>query len=453
MPSPTRALPPANLRDQETYLYFKVRLAAAGGLVLAEPLTGTRLGINPQLGDNVVQASLFFRQIGADSVIASPHGRRRLYQYGQVVARPDDADRTPAPDVNAKYKQFLLNQEVPEPIVLWVRDLLAQLPDLADGERALDASGRLPSAAHAKVAQALSRYLTQSGEFGYSLDLHRYQMNLDPLADFLLNVKEGHCERFAGGLNLMLRALGIPARVVKGYRGLEPLEDGHYLVRQRHAHSWVQALMQGEKGPYWLTLDPTPSTERTVKPLFSWLGWLFQRWSQSDNVWRNLIMDYNADQQIAVLDLLEREFMPDDFGTPVALVLVPGAVLAGGYGALRLWRRRKRRTAAPVCALDYASVGLGFYPRFLKLCRHRLHLQPGPGQTPREFGLVASVQLSDGDTDCAAIPSILVDLLYRARCGGEPLSAAEERAANELVDKLEQNSITKARKSESTKNS
>ncbi len=65
-------------------------------------------------------------------------------------------------------------------------------------------------------------------------------------------------------------------------------------------------------GPYWLTLDPTPSTERSVKPLLSWLGWLFQRWSESDNVWRNLIMDYNADQQTAVLDLLEREFMPED---------------------------------------------------------------------------------------------------------------------------------------------
>src|SRR5208337_173668 len=134
-------------------------------------------------------------------------------------------------------------------------------------------------AAHTKVAQALTRHLAYSGDFGYSLILNRQQLSLDPIADFLLNVKEGHCERFAGGLTLMLRSLGIPSRVIKGYRGVENLDQGNYLVRQSHAHSWVQALFEDDKGTHWLTLDPTPSMERIYKPTLSWFGWFFQRWS------------------------------------------------------------------------------------------------------------------------------------------------------------------------------
>jgi protein-glutamine gamma-glutamyltransferase len=434
---------PAALAADETYLYFKVRLPAAGGLVLAEPLTGTRLGLNPQLGESPVQLSLFFHQVGTDCVISSPpHGRRRLYQYGQVLRRPADPDRTPVKEVNAKYKQFLINQDVPDAINLWVHDLLDNLPELSEAERDFDAKGRLPAPTHAKVAQALTKYLTQSGEFGYSLDLHRYQMNLDPLADFLLNVKEGHCERYAGGLNLMLRALGIPARVIKGYRGVEPLEDGRYLVRQRQAHSWVQALIEDGRGPYWLTLDPTPSSERSVKPLLSWLSWLFQRWSESDNVWRSLIMDYNADQQSAALDLLERQFAPEDVETPAGMLLATGGVLAGSYGALRLWRRRHRLARSRILArtAKLESIGMGFYPRFLNLSKRLLKLQPEPGQTPREFCLLACFHLQDlgVDAECTTAPLKLVDLLYRVRCGGQILTAAEECRANLLVATVEQ---------------
>src|SRR5262249_243055 len=159
--------------------------------------------------------------------------------------------------------------------------------------------------------------------------------------------------------------LGIPARVVKGYRGLQPLEPGHYLIRQSQAHSWVEALIEEEAAEAWLTLDPTPSTERTGLPLLSWFGWLLERWSEGDNLWRTYVIEYNADGQASALSLLRNRLMPEN---PAALAGVLGGVvflLAAGYAAARLRRRWRRVAKAPaeLSAQELAAQGLGFYPR------------------------------------------------------------------------------------------
>src|SRR5204862_4932489 len=128
-------------------------------------------------------------------------------------------------------------------IATWTRALLPRLPGLSAAERTLDAEGHIAAANHVRVARALSRHLSDSGEYLYSLDLRLQDNKLDPIADFLINVKEGHCERYASGLVLMLRSIGIPARLVKGFHGLEKDERGDFHVRFSHAHSWVETLV------------------------------------------------------------------------------------------------------------------------------------------------------------------------------------------------------------------
>lgn len=79
----------------------------------------------------------------------------------------------------------------------------------------------------------------------------------DPLVRFLFQTKQGHCEYFSSALAVMLRLAGVPAVVVGGYLGGEWNEyGGYYLVRQRNAHSWVEAYVDG----VWLPIDPTPPT-------------------------------------------------------------------------------------------------------------------------------------------------------------------------------------------------
>ena len=77
-----------------------------------------------------------------------------------------------------------------------------------------------------------------------------------PLADFLLYGRSGFCQHFAGGMAVMLRTLGIPARVAVGYTGGR-FDTGidRYVVLDRDAHSWVEVYFPGQG---WLPFDPTP---------------------------------------------------------------------------------------------------------------------------------------------------------------------------------------------------
>src|SRR5262249_9554344 len=111
-------------------------------------------------------------------------------------------------------------------------------------ERRDQFTGAIHSENAERVAVALEQHLAQSGEYGYSLELTRDDYSIDPTLDFLMNTKSGHCNRFASGLALMLRSLGIPCQLVSGYRGVELRSDGTYEVRQCQAHTWVEAIIE-----------------------------------------------------------------------------------------------------------------------------------------------------------------------------------------------------------------
>ena len=102
-------------------------------------------------------------------------------------------------------------------------------------------------------AKALENYLQT--QFGYTLQLKA--TGEEPLADFLFNVREGHCEYFATAMAVMLRTQGIAARIVNGFQQGEYNETADvYVVRQSEAHSWVEVYFPGED--VWIPFDPTP---------------------------------------------------------------------------------------------------------------------------------------------------------------------------------------------------
>lgn len=103
------------------------------------------------------------------------------------------------------------------------------------------------------IAKAVERHL--QNDFGYTLELKAG--GSDPLADFLFNVREGHCEYFATAMAVMLRTQGIATRVVNGFQQGEFNETaGVYVVRQRNAHSWVEVYFPETET--WVPFDPTP---------------------------------------------------------------------------------------------------------------------------------------------------------------------------------------------------
>ncbi len=95
-------------------------------------------------------------------------------------------------------------------------------------------------------------------DFVYSLTSDHSKAH-DPVMSFLFRHHDGHCEYFASSMALLARSLGIPARVVAGYRVSErnPYLDT-YVVRERDAHAWVEAFVPGVG---WRSYDPTPIVE------------------------------------------------------------------------------------------------------------------------------------------------------------------------------------------------
>lgn len=102
-------------------------------------------------------------------------------------------------------------------------------------------------------AKAIETYL--QSQFGYTLEMKAG--GADPLADFLFNIREGHCEYFATAMTVMLRTQGIPARLVNGFQRGEYNETADaFIVRQSDAHSWVEVYFPDSET--WVSFDPTP---------------------------------------------------------------------------------------------------------------------------------------------------------------------------------------------------
>ncbi|MBA3718083.1 MAG: hypothetical protein H0W87_07655, partial [Actinobacteria bacterium] len=104
---------------------------------------------------------------------------------------------------------------------------------------------------------AIESWLRDSGRFAY--DEHPPAVpGVPPLVAFVTETKRGYCQHFAGAMALMLRYLGIPARVAAGFAS-GTYSDGTWTVNDHDAHTWVEVWFRGHG---WLPFDPTPGRGR-----------------------------------------------------------------------------------------------------------------------------------------------------------------------------------------------
>jgi transglutaminase-like putative cysteine protease len=142
----------------------------------------------------------------------------------------------------------------PPPVLpLAAREVYLQLPAL-DG-RIAELARRFSDGAMGDLARARAIERHLRADYGYTLELPDREV-ADPLANFLFVRRKGHCEYFASSLAVMLRWIGIPARLATGFQSgvYNPVSD-LWLVRASDAHSWVEAWIPGYG---WTTFDPTP---------------------------------------------------------------------------------------------------------------------------------------------------------------------------------------------------
>ena len=139
------------------------------------------------------------------------------------------------------------------------RDLVippAEMPALRSLAAELALTSTAPDAILPKIQAFFQTHFT------YSLTLSRQTREITALADFLRNVRAGHCEYFATATVLLLRAAGIPARYAVGY-AVDRLdqEEAWTLVRGRDAHAWTLVYLNGG----WHDFDTTPASWRQIE--------------------------------------------------------------------------------------------------------------------------------------------------------------------------------------------
>jgi transglutaminase-like putative cysteine protease len=207
------------------------------------------------------------------------------------------------------------------------------------------------------VVMALTNYLQRS--YRYTLDLPPVPAGRDPVDWFLFDVKTGYCEQFATAEVLLLRSLGIPARLATGYAtgDYDPLLN-QAVVRERDAHAWVEVYF-GRHG--WVPVDPTPG----VDPLAA-THWP-SHWAAGGIA--RLIPHLTIGAPVEALGSLGVLA-----AVPPAIAIALVVVLA--YAWLRRRQRRPRRTAAP---------GENELLRLYERVQKRLRRRRAPPETPLEY--------------------------------------------------------------------
>ena len=311
-------------------------------------------------------------RIGYD-VTLEPHGKNWLFALETVAGLP------PGARVSDDW-QVLGSEVVRERRRDRFESVPAARPGREEWSAYLDAARHLPPDGNPR-ARALARQLhLDAGNDAETVDaalrLFRreafvYTLTPPPLGEdgidrFLFDSRRGFCEHYAGAFVFLMRAAGLPARVVTGYQGGERNEvDGFVVVRQSDAHAWAEVWMEGEG---WRRVDPTaailPSrVERGLADLpagepvpfvaradLGWLRDLRHRWEAANNAWNQWVLSYDQQKQ---RELLSRLGMAQpDWRTMTAWMASLCAIIAV---ALTLWTPRRQR---PADALARAWAGI-----------------------------------------------------------------------------------------------
>ncbi len=165
----------------------------------------------------------------------------------------------------------------------------------------------------------------------YSLQVPPTPTGQHPIEYFLLESRKGYCEYYASAMVLMLRSIGIPARVVAGYHGgdYNPFGD-YYVVRQAHAHTWVEAAI----GMRWERYDPTPAIPRERPGLFA---------AYLDMVgfaWDRYVVGFSRDDRDSVFQKISLPFKLGNPESDLPRYMIAGivAVILLTLAARMLWR-------------------------------------------------------------------------------------------------------------------
>ena len=264
-------------------------------------------------------------------------------------------------------------------------------------------------------------------EFSYTLQPPGLP-GVHPMDRFLFETRRGFCEHFASAFTLLMRAAGVPARVVTGYQGAEPNGD-YFIVRQSDAHAWSEIWLP-QRG--WVRVDPTAAVapDRVELGLGAALpagepipgmarlnrNALLQlqlRWDMINAAWTRWILAYGPDLQRALLSALG---LPGIGAAIIALTTGSVAILA----VLALWLAYKQR---PLAELDPVQRPWRLFQRKLT----RAGLAPGLAEGPADLARRVADQRPEWADSVQQISRLYVRLRYAGRQDAQLLQRLKDR--------------------------
>lgn len=240
---------------------------------------------------------------------------------------------------------------------------------------------------HSSSAQRIDAVLRHFREQTFYYTLQPPLLGEHSMDDFLFSTRAGFCEHYSSAFVVLMRAMGIPSRVVTGYQGGELNQvDGYLVVRQSDAHAWAEVWME-KRG--WVRVDPTAAVapERVTRNLDAALpqpafgGWLrleardgnwlsglqqmqrqWRYWQDAlGNGWNQWVLNYTPERQRGLLQALG--IVKPDMRTLILLLLCLG-LAAVGLMTWLLFRTRERRSPAERLFADLcAAMQAQGYPR------------------------------------------------------------------------------------------
>jgi protein-glutamine gamma-glutamyltransferase len=260
-------------------------------------------------------------------VVIEPHNRHWLFALETAATLPErtrmshDGQVISTAPVRTRLRYELASVIAPEPEVRdsagTLRRALRVPADANPRATALAAQWRADSTGDEAVLARAIEFL-QRGRYAYTLEpalTGRHSVD-----DFLFDTREGFCEHFSSAFVFLMRAAGIPSRVVTGYQGgeLNPV-DNIITVRQSDAHAWAEVFL-GPRG--WVRVDPTAAAvpgrvesgmARAVpqsaalplmmRPQLEWLRGVRDRWDAVAHKWNIWVLGYNPERQRELMSL------------------------------------------------------------------------------------------------------------------------------------------------------
>ncbi len=259
-------------------------------------------------------------------------------------------------------------------------------------------------------------------------------LGIDTADAFLFDTRQGFCEHFAGSFVVLMRAAGVPARVVTGYQGgeINPF-DNSMVIRQSDAHAWTEVWLADEG---WRRVDPTAASAPRridgglaaalpddaalpflVRPDLTWLRTLRDRLEFLGNAWNQWVLGFDQKTQRSLLRRLGLH--TDDWRQMGAAMLIGiGSLLA----ALAWWAQRR---AAPRDPLQRAWL------RFeQKLARAGVPRLPWEG--PADYADRAALACPDHAAAIRTIALRYASLRYSA----EPSNATDTKALHSQIKRF-----------------